>query len=169
LMERSLILACGNTLRGDDGVGSRIAGQLEQDASLSGLEIHLSQQLLPEMSEPVSRVDLVIFVDCSAVLDAGIVSVQRVKPAPGLPRIFTHHLDPSSILRMAIEYYGCCAPEAFAVTVGGSDFSLSEDLSEIVALAIPSAVLAVKGLLLSARSSKSVDSGIGCEQLGPHI
>jgi hydrogenase maturation protease len=162
-MEHSLILACGNTLRGDDGVGWWIAGQLEQDASLFGLDVEFSQQLLPEMAEPVSRADLVVFVDCSAATKPGAVSVQRVEPAPDLPRLLTHHLQPASILRMAIDYYGRCAPEAYVVTVGGSSFGMSEDLSEPVALAVPSAVHAAKQLLMHADTSATVASGLASD------
>src|SRR3954467_15466993 len=78
---KKLVLACGNTLRGDDGVGWEIAALLEDDAALADVEVVASHQLTPEMAEPISRADVVVFVDCSAVSGAGEVAVFPVAAA----------------------------------------------------------------------------------------
>ena len=38
-MAKKLVLACGNTLRGDDGVGWAIAALLEDDPALADVEV----------------------------------------------------------------------------------------------------------------------------------
>ena len=80
-MAKKLVLACGNTLRGDDGVGWAIAALLEDDPALEDVEVVASHQLTPEMAEPISRTETVVFVDCSAVAGAGEVSVFPVAAA----------------------------------------------------------------------------------------
>ena len=141
---RRLILACGNTLRGDDGIGWQIATALEQDASITDAQFVVTQQLLPEHSELISRADIFVFIDCSAQSPPGQVQCSPITPAERLPRILTHHLDPASLLRLALDLYGKIPSRATAVTVGGDFFELSEELSTRVAAAIPTAMLAVQ-------------------------
>src|ERR1035438_3634143 len=97
---RALLLACGNTFRGHDGVGWRIGSAVEQQLRLSGLTVLMTRQLLPEHAEAISSADVVVFVDCSAVTAAGTVSTIPIRPAVSLPRILTHHLDPAALLRI---------------------------------------------------------------------
>ncbi len=139
-LAQPLLLACGNPLRGDDGVGWRIADTLAITPSTPPLHVILSQQLLPEHAEPISAADLVIFVDCSALTPHGVVSVIQIEPASSLPRIFTHHLDPASLLRLTVDLYGRIPSRSILVTVGGQEFELSEELSPPVAAAIPAAI-----------------------------
>lgn len=146
-MARALLLACGNTLRGDDGVGWWIGGQVEQDIAPADLEVVLTQQFLPEFADPISKAEMVIFVDCSAVTQPGAVSVFPVEAAAQLPRILTHQLDPASLLRMAADYYGHMPGTAVAVTVGGHRFGLADGLSDEVQAAVPAAVEAVEQIL----------------------
>lgn len=140
---RRLILACGNTLRGDDGVGWRIAEQLESDPIHTDDQIILVQQFLPEHAELLSQADVVVFVDCSALSAPGQVCTIPIVPAEHLPRILTHHLNPASLLLIALGLYGKIPSRASAVTIGGSSFELSEDLTPAVRDAIPAAVRAV--------------------------
>src|SRR5271168_1858099 len=52
-----LVLACGNTLRGDDGVGWRIGSLLIENPPCDSLQVILTRQLLPEHAEPLSKAD----------------------------------------------------------------------------------------------------------------
>jgi hydrogenase maturation protease len=144
---RKLVLACGNTLRGDDGVGWAIAEQLEGDSSLSDVEVVIAHQLTPEMAEPISLADTVIFVDCSAVSAPGEVSVFPVEAARNDNASLTHNVDPSNLLALAEEIFASAPRRAFAVTVGGKSFELAAELTESVRLAIPAAILAIRSLL----------------------
>ncbi len=152
-MPRALLLACGNTLRGDDGVGWWIGGEVEQRPPLPDLEVVLTHQLLPELAEKVSTADIVVFVDCSAISEAGTVSVVPIRPAEQLPRLLTHHLDPASLLRLTSDVYGHLPQTAMAVTIGGHEFGLAEGLSDAVRNAIPAAVAAVERVFLDTAST----------------
>jgi hydrogenase maturation protease len=137
---QALVLACGNPLRGDDGVSWRIGRMMQQRPPMIGLTVVVSQQLLPEHAIAVSTADLVVFVDCSAVIPPGTVSTVRLHPAESLPRIFTHSLAPSSLLRLALDLYAHAPTQAVAVTVGGESFALKDRLSMAVEMALPKAL-----------------------------
>jgi hydrogenase maturation protease len=142
--ERIVILACGNSLRGDDGVALHIGAALQEElGNDSGVEIILTQQLLPEHAEPLSRTNYAIFLDCSAIAEPGVVSTHTLSPAQSLPRLFTHALDPASLLKLTQDLYGRIPPGAVAITVGGQSFKLNEQLSEPVIAAVPIALKAV--------------------------
>jgi len=144
---KTLVLACGNTLRGDDAVGWRVAAGLEEELAKDGVEVLCTQQLLPEHAEPVSRAERVVFIDCSATAPAGKVHAEVVEPAETLPGAFTHHLEPAGLLKIALGFLGRCPAEAALVTVGGERFEVGEEMSGPVAAAVPVAVHAVKRLL----------------------
>ncbi len=140
---QSLVLACGNPLRGDDGVGWKIAEQLVNNPRFESVNVVVSQQFLPEHAELLSGADLVVFVDCSTLAPHGEVCVEPVEPATKMPRIFTHHLDPASLLRLAADLYGRLPSRAMLVAVGGEEFEMVEELSACVAAAVPRAVEAI--------------------------
>ncbi len=146
-MARKLVLACGNALRGDDGVGWAIAERLDGDTSLTDVEVVVAHQLTPEMAEPISLAETVVFVDCSAVAAAGEVAVFPVAAACENNASLTHNVDPARLLAMAAEIFAASPKRAFAVTVGGASFEMSEELSEPVRRAIPEAVAEIKKLL----------------------
>jgi hydrogenase maturation protease len=151
----AVVLACGNTLRGDDGVAWAIGTEIERPVVERSLpcekvEVILTQQLLPEHAEPLSRTDLAIFLDCSVLAEPGKVSTIPIHPAGGPPSIFSHHLDPASLLTLAQHLYGRAPSRAVAITIGGQSFELSEKLSEPVTEAIPVALEAVRRAYVNA-------------------
>jgi len=161
-MKPVLVLACGNTLRGDDGVASHVGSALQtefQDKQIDfvdfAVEVILTQQFLPEHAEPLSRTDTAIFIDCSAIAKPGFVSTNRLSPAQSLPRIFTHHLDPASLLKLTQDLYGRVPARALLITIGGGSFELQQRLSEPVAAAIPIAVRAVHQVIYASDPARS--------------
>lgn len=143
-MKPILVLACGNTLRGDDGVAWHIGSALRDELASSEMEVILTQQLLPEHAEPLSKSHTAIFLDCSAIAQPGVVSTHTVYAAKSLPRIFTHHLDPASLLKLTHDLYGRIPSRAVSITVGGESFELLEQLSKPVRDAIPLALEEVR-------------------------
>jgi hydrogenase maturation protease len=146
-IESVVVVACGNTLRGDDGVAWRIGAALQALPTLFKKEVIFTQQLLPEHALALHRADLAIFLDCCATGMAGMVESVALSPASVSPRIFTHHFDPASLLRMTFDLYGRAPAHAFAITVGGHCFELSEELSGPVAAAVPEAIDAILSLM----------------------
>src|SRR5271157_1128194 len=79
---RCLILACGNTLREDDGVGPWLASWAEEyfcaDSRIHVLSRH---QWTPELAEDISRAESVVFIDCATNIPPGSVQVAPVLPS----------------------------------------------------------------------------------------
>lgn len=142
-----VVIACGNTLRGDDGVAWCIGEALQALPLAPEVEVILTRQLMPEHAAVLRHANLAAFLDCSATSPAGLVEAVALHPAKDLPRIFTHHLDPESLLRLTLELYETAPPQSFAITVGGDYFELNEELSAPVAAAIPLALNAVLSLM----------------------
>jgi len=134
-MPRVLIIAYGNPLRSDDGVGWVVAEELRRRLALPEVEVLQLQQLLPEVAEGLSRAETVIFVDASCDGEAGEVRCQPVTPAAAKVR-FTHQLSPAEVLGLASQLYGA-TPQAFCVTLTGHCFEHGEELSESVAARLP--------------------------------
>jgi hydrogenase maturation protease len=148
--KRALLFACGNTLRGDDGVAWRIGCTVAQQVAGHSLTVVMTRQLLPEHAEAISEADIVVFVDCSAVSAAGTVSSIRIEPADDRPRILPRQLDPGSLLRLAGELYERTPTHAVAITIGGKSFEMTDCLSKPVKAAVPKALEAVRSALLGA-------------------
>lgn len=127
---RVLVIGYGNPLRSDDGVGwvaaQRLAG-LVDESRVATLAVH---QLTPELADPISRVDLAIFIDCAVGVPAGHVSLTFVNPGP-LKRSMTHQVGPEGLLSLARCVYGR-SPEAMLFTIGGQDFGHGDELSPAV-------------------------------------
>lgn len=120
-----LIIGYGSPLRGDDAVGLEAAG------GLGGIAVH---QLMPELMEPISRADRVVFIDAGCDGEPGTISERVVEPAvSGTP--FTHHVSPEVLLAGARDLYGRCPP-AVLLTVTGADFELGNPLSAPVRKAL---------------------------------
>jgi hydrogenase maturation protease len=146
-MSRALILACGNTLRGDDGVGAYVAKCLAGELRDPEIEIQCDHQWTPELAEPISEAELVIFLDASASLPPGEIACQPLQPAPSSPAQFTHQTSPAALLSLAAELYGHIPARACLLTVGGRSFDLREELSPPVLQAVPAVLQRIRELL----------------------
>jgi len=137
---RCLILACGNTLRGDDGVGPWLAEWIEQRFRAgSGVRVISLEQWTPELAEEIAQAHSVIFIDCSASAAPGSVSLVPVDAAaPGLA-IATHQLGAPELLGLALEFYGSVPQNACLLTVGAGSTELGEQFSDAVNDALPAA------------------------------
>jgi len=153
-----LILAYGNPLRRDDGVGwvigERLAALLPEDAA----DVRVLHQLTPEWAEPISRAGAVLFIDAAEpdsipvgfnplpLSDAGFnrrvagtIDWRTLEPDDFTARPFTHQVDPASLLAAAQELYGH-APPTHLLTVTGADFGFGEGLSPQVAGVVEEAI-----------------------------
>ena len=81
MRSRLLVIGYGNELRGDDGVGPRVARAVS-DWRLPGVTALAVHQLAPELAEPLSLSDAAVFVD-AAVVGGDRVEVREI--APGSP------------------------------------------------------------------------------------
>jgi len=140
-----LILACGNTLREDDGVGPFLARWAEErwrdDARVRVLCDH---QWTPEMVEDVGSALSVIFVDCATDCDPGLVRTMTVEPAADTSKLATHHLDAAQLLALSKQLYGAMPRSSLLLTVGAGSLELREGFSEAVEKALPAAQAALE-------------------------
>ena len=104
-MSHTIILACGNQLRGDDGIALHIACCLQEGYCDSETEIHCAQQWTPELTERISKADLAIFVDASGTIPAGVIRLQPVSSLEDWPGVTTHSLSPARLVALARELY----------------------------------------------------------------
>lgn len=137
---RCLILACGNTLRSDDGVGPWLAEWIEQRFRPgSGIRVISRQQWTPELAEDIAQAHSVIFLDCSAEAAPGSVSLVHVDAALPGAAIGTHHLGAPEVLALALEFYGSVPQNACLLSVGAGSTELGDQFSDAVNDALPAA------------------------------
>ena len=65
-MARALVIGYGNTLRADDGLGPAVAERLGSEWADEDVGVLSCQLLTPELAEPVSRAEIVVFIDAAA-------------------------------------------------------------------------------------------------------
>jgi hydrogenase maturation protease len=153
---RCLILACGNTLRGDDGVGPWLAEWAEERfRSEAGVRVVSRQQWTPELAEEIAAAASVIFVDCATDCAAGIVRTSIVEAASGSSEPGTHHLSAAQLLGLSKELYGAVPSTSLLLTVGAGSTELGEEFSAAVKAALPEAFrtleLTVRDLLTASQ------------------
>ena len=137
---RCLILACGNTLRGDDGIGPWLADWAdERFAGNPAVRVLSRQQWTPELAEEIAGTESVLFIDCSVESAPGSVSLMRVKLAAVEPGLATHHIAAAELLAMGQELYNFTPRNAVLLTVGAASTELCEGFSSEVAVALPEA------------------------------
>ena|SRR5271165_2502329 len=138
-MTKLLVIGYGNSLRGDDAVGRRLAEAVEawQAPNITVISLH---QLVPELVENLQRATHVIFVD--AVVCEGEVQLRRIAAAPeNLP--LNHYCGPGRLLALAAKLYRRC-PSGWLLTIPGTDFDLSEDISPAAQVNVTTAVALVE-------------------------
>lgn len=141
----ALLLACGNCLRQDDGIGLRIAEGAEKLFPATRLRILAAQQLTPEMAADLAATELVIFVDACLGDEPGAIRVFPV--TAGAEATGTHRLDLPALLSMAQAVCGHTPAHAFALTIGARHFGYSEEVSGPLRQAVPRALRLVTNLV----------------------
>jgi len=140
----ALVIGFGNTLRGDDGVGTHVAG-VAASWGLPGLRSLAVAQLTPEQAEPLAAAELVIFVDARLGGRGEAIEVRSIEPSESCGTI-SHVSDARSMLALARAVYGC-QPRAWLITIPAADFSLGERFSPIAKRSAEAALARVCTLL----------------------
>jgi len=156
-MNRALILACGNPLRGDDAVALHLARQIREQFAGPEVFVHTTQQWTPEIAELLSRCEVAIFLDASERFSPGFVHCEAITPYVGEGHaLLTHSCNPSLLLLMSHQLYNRGPKHAYLLTVGAKSFAFSFSLSSPVQSAIPEAVAHIKSILSGATYAPSV-------------
>ncbi|SPE23654.1 Ni,Fe-hydrogenase maturation factor (hox operon) [Candidatus Sulfotelmatomonas gaucii] len=137
---RCLVLACGNTLRSDDGVGPKLAEwAAERFQKNEDVRVVARQQWTPDLAKDIADADSVLFVDSSLNSIPGRVSLAAVASNRGNGDAATHHLEAHELLGLTRSIYGSIADHAMLLTVGVGSTELGETFSEPVEAALPRA------------------------------
>jgi hydrogenase maturation protease len=159
---RPLVIGYGNPLRGDDGVGWHAAAALARDPRLDGADVIARHQLTPELAEDVARSGLLVLVDaCAGTGEPGTIRIRPIAARPTSACIWSHHLEPATLIELADRMYGA-APPAVLVTVTGARFDHADQLTAAVLSVLPGVVDAVAALIVEG----AVDDR-GRRQVGP--
>lgn len=120
-----LVIGYGNTLRGDDGVGPRVAETIEE-LRLPNVRTLVCQQLSPEHADTISRANAVIFVDAS-VEPLAEVRLREIQPCDS-SQLMAHSADPRTMLALARDVFGR-VPKAWWLTIPAAMLRFSHDFS----------------------------------------
>ena len=143
---RCLILACGNPLRGDDGVGPHLAEWAEEHfRDNNEIRVLARHQFTPELAAEISSAESVLFLDSSINSEPGRVSLIAIGPLTS-HQPATHHLSASQLLALARSLYGAYPAHAMLISIGAASIELGTALSAPVQSALPRA----QGLLVKA-------------------
>jgi len=120
-----LVIGYGNTLRGDDGVGPRVAEAVAA-LKLPGVRALACPLLTPEFADPISRAARVVFVD--AAVDAPHeVQLRKLEPGDS-SQLMAHAADPRTMLALARDVFGH-VPQAWWLTIPAVKMDFCEELS----------------------------------------
>jgi hydrogenase maturation protease len=120
-----LVIGYGNTLRSDDGVGPRVAEEVER-LNLPGVRTLVCQMLTPELADQISKARVAVFVD--AAVDApNEVQLRKLEPNE-TSQLMAHAADPRTMLALARDVFGH-APEAWWLTIPALSLEFSETLT----------------------------------------
>jgi hydrogenase maturation protease len=154
---RCLILACGNTLRGDDGVGLWLAEWAERRfAGQHGVRIIARQQWTPELAENVAHAHYVLFIDCSIDSPPGSVNLTPVEPAAGGQGFATHHQGAAELLALARELYDSLPRSAQLLTIGAGSTELCDGFSDPVQAVLPEACKMIEEAILQCSTERRI-------------
>src|SRR5580693_8371834 len=130
---RCLILACGNTLRSDDGVGPWLCDWAENHfASDPRIQTISRQQWTPDLAADIASAEAVLFIDCSIASAPGEILLTEVAPASSKPGLATHHTGAPELLALAMELYGSTPRTSLLLTIGAGSTELGETFSREV-------------------------------------
>lgn len=120
-----LVIGYGNTLRGDDGVGPRVA-EAVATLGLPGVRTLVVPLLTPEIADPIARAAKVIFVDACVDAPQG-VQWRKLEPNES-SQIMAHAADPRTMLAISRDVFGH-VPEAWWLTIPAVEMGFSESLT----------------------------------------
>lgn len=140
-----LLIACGNSLRRDDGAGLLLAELLEKswrqgNCRVKRISVH---QLTPELAEFIAaeRVATVVFFDSRVTTEKQGkhgVEVHRLALSDSSPSL-AHDCNPETMMLYARWLYGKSIP-CWIVSVPARDFAYGEGLSTMAQEAIAEAL-----------------------------
>jgi hydrogenase maturation protease len=145
LMNRTLVIGYGNSLRRDDAAGVYAAERIRSE--YPGVECVTAQKLSPEMAITLAHFKRVIFIDASdAALD---LNVRTLYPGARVKTPEANALTPQMLLDASHEIYGQVPRQTLQIEIPASDFTSGESLSPKARLLVDQCVEIVRSLFSS--------------------
>ncbi|NEP87655.1 MAG: hypothetical protein F6K18_12990 [Okeania sp. SIO2C2] len=164
-MTEILVIGYGNTLRSDDGAGQRVAELVAEweFQNIRSLPVH---QLTPELAEPISQAELVIFVDVyPATSEQGLQVYQlcapHTSPSPHPPHTqlergrveqsqrlnIGHTGEPRSLLALSQFVYKN-VPPSWWILIPAVNFEFGENFSSQTTQGITDALTQIQQIVV---------------------
>jgi hydrogenase maturation protease len=137
-----LVIGYGNTLRGDDGVGPRVAEAVAA-LHLPNVRTLACPMLTPELAEPIAQAGCVVFVD--AAVDAPRAVQWRPLQPNESSQLMAHAADPRTMLALSRDVFGH-TPRAWWLTIPAVMMEFSEDLTPEAQRGVEEAVKKIQEL-----------------------
>ncbi|MBN1373450.1 MAG: hydrogenase maturation protease [Anaerolineaceae bacterium] len=151
-MKKTILIGWGNPDRQDDGVawhvlravavrlGLPVPDSYEAPFECGHVQVEFLflLQLTPELAEDIARYERVVFVDAAVGGTSGEITLGGMAASQTHLPVLSHHLSPEALMVMARSLYGAQA-EALLLTVTGTEFQFSRELSAMVQAAVPAA------------------------------
>ena len=132
-MKTFLVIGYGNTLRGDDGLGPAIVGNL--DIKRISVSNRVRTVCLPQLDislvSELQHADVAIFVDARQDGDEALIHVDRLKPShpSSIAAHSTHAMDITALLGITDQWYAK-NPVCYLIKPKGFNFGIGDTLSE---------------------------------------
>ena len=139
----ALVIAVGNQMRADDGVGHRVADLLEPVPDVVFLRLH---QLAPEIASEMQDAEAVVFLDADPA--AEYPSLERIDGPLESTSPLSHWTSPSALVLLATQLYGFQG-EAWLCHLPARDFTHSSEITPEAEAQTSVAARLVRGLLES--------------------
>jgi hydrogenase maturation protease len=146
---KTLVIGYGNTLRGDDGVGSMVA-ELVAAWNLPEVRSLSVHQLAPELATEIAQAEVVYFAD--ACMGRSQTSIEPIEPVEIKSRI-DHLWSPSVLLHLAKTLYDA-DPVAYQILIPAIQFNYGEALSAIANDGLLWSIEALKNHLAHPQSTR---------------
>lgn len=150
-MKPVLVLALGNPLAGDDGVGTRVLERIARDAAVCDVA-----DLLEGGTDLFRHADAIRGRECLVLVDAALstapaprLAVRRHPPASAPSRVHAHDLDPVAALELLRQVDPAIAEvDAWWLLVEVPELQLGDGLSPAVEEIVGAAAARLRALIL---------------------
>ncbi|HEU4678937.1 MAG TPA: hydrogenase maturation protease [Terrimicrobiaceae bacterium] len=160
MKQAKLVIGYGNPLRGDDGVGWRVAHLLAGALPSGAARILTVHQLTPELAEAVAGAKLLVLVDASALGKPGTWRCREITPHAARRIGPGHSFDARALLACARAIYHA-TPRTLLVSIAGESFTFQESLTPTVEMTLIDVVNRIRGELLAPETSCLAEATCG--------
>jgi hydrogenase maturation protease len=148
----TLVIACGNPLRGDDAVGPA-AADIVSSWQAPGVKVLAVHQLVPELIDDMKQAERVLFIDAATDTDGSAFQSAVVEPKKS-SRFFGHYETAANLLALLHELDGR-TPDALLVSISALSFDHGQEMTASAKSNLQAALVSIRGWLAEALCTKS--------------